>query len=148
MEFPSVGKQCAQDDCKQLDFLPFKCDSCSKSFCGDHRTYAQHQCATGLAKMSQRDDLIQLHDCPLCGTHIAVRAGEDINAKVEAHIVKGCKTRCCVQKCKVSDLAMLLQCNKCHQRVCLKHRWADSHTCAPHRNIPSAPARSKPIVVN
>ena len=97
MELPSIGKHCAHEGCKQLDFLPFRCDACTKNYCLDHRTYKEHACAAGLAKMSERDDLIQLHDCPLCGTHIAVRAGEDINTKVESHILKGCKTRCCVQ---------------------------------------------------
>ena len=58
-------------------------------------------------------------------------------------------TSCPRQKCSVSDLAQLLQCQKCHQRVCLKHRWQDQHTCAPQRrNVPAAPSRGKSIVVH
>ncbi|KAL3288096.1 hypothetical protein HHI36_002546 [Cryptolaemus montrouzieri] len=35
MEFPSIGVQCTQENCKQLDFLPQVC-SCGKSFCLEH----------------------------------------------------------------------------------------------------------------
>ncbi|KAK9886696.1 hypothetical protein WA026_017613 [Henosepilachna vigintioctopunctata] len=35
MEFPSIGSQCCQDNCMQLDFLPNIC-SCGKSFCKEH----------------------------------------------------------------------------------------------------------------
>jgi len=44
MEFPDFGKQCANKDCKQLDFLPVKCDKCHALFCKDHSTFDSHQC--------------------------------------------------------------------------------------------------------
>lgn len=28
--FPDLGKHCSEELCHQLDFLPFKCDACSK----------------------------------------------------------------------------------------------------------------------
>jgi len=42
MEFPNLGKHC--EICKQLDFLPFKCDLCKKYYCLDHRSYEKHKC--------------------------------------------------------------------------------------------------------
>lgn len=38
----SIGKKC--ELCKTLDFLPFDCKYCSKSFCLDHRTVTSHRC--------------------------------------------------------------------------------------------------------
>ena len=42
MEFSNLGKHC--NFCKQLDFLPFFCNNCSKYFCKDHRTEKNHNC--------------------------------------------------------------------------------------------------------
>ncbi|XP_022160548.1 AN1-type zinc finger protein 1-like [Myzus persicae] len=44
MEFPDFGKQCANKDCKQLDFLPVKCNNCHALFCKDHSRFDNHQC--------------------------------------------------------------------------------------------------------
>ncbi|KAG5195495.1 hypothetical protein JEQ12_012784 [Ovis aries] len=35
MEFPDLGKRCSEKACRQLDFLPLKCDSCKQDFCKD-----------------------------------------------------------------------------------------------------------------
>uniref|UniRef100_A0A0E0M0S6 AN1-type domain-containing protein n=1 Tax=Oryza punctata TaxID=4537 RepID=A0A0E0M0S6_ORYPU len=43
--FPDLGAQCDREDCNQLDFLPFDCDGCGKTFCAEHRTYRDHGCA-------------------------------------------------------------------------------------------------------
>lgn len=40
-----IGQHCAAPGCGQVDFLPFRCDCCSKSFCLDHRSYSAHACA-------------------------------------------------------------------------------------------------------
>jgi hypothetical protein len=36
MELPDIGKQCNEPSCRQLDFLPLKCEVCRGSFCSDH----------------------------------------------------------------------------------------------------------------
>lgn len=38
----NIGKNCQY--CNQLDFLPFICEFCEKTFCSQHRTIEQHQC--------------------------------------------------------------------------------------------------------
>ncbi|XP_072514595.1 AN1-type zinc finger protein 1 [Salminus brasiliensis] len=39
-----IGKHCEIQSCKQKDFLPFVCDSCSGVFCLDHRSRDSHSC--------------------------------------------------------------------------------------------------------
>ncbi|XP_060077045.1 AN1-type zinc finger protein 1-like [Ylistrum balloti] len=43
-EFPDLGKHCSLQSCKQLDFLPYDCDGCGKTFCGDHKFPDNHKC--------------------------------------------------------------------------------------------------------
>lgn len=35
MELPNIGVQCSESNCKQLDFLPYKC-KCGLTFCNNH----------------------------------------------------------------------------------------------------------------
>ena len=45
MELPHIGLRCIIPECKQLDFLPIKCDACNGIFCAEHYKYSQHNCA-------------------------------------------------------------------------------------------------------
>jgi predicted nucleic acid binding AN1-type Zn finger protein len=45
MELPELGEQCSFVGCGQLDFLPFNCDGCDRTFCLEHRT--SHGCRAG-----------------------------------------------------------------------------------------------------
>ncbi|XP_012878903.1 PREDICTED: AN1-type zinc finger protein 2A isoform X2 [Dipodomys ordii] len=51
MEFPDLGKHCSEKTCKQLDFLPLKCDACKQDFCKDHFTCATHTCPFAFKKV-------------------------------------------------------------------------------------------------
>ena len=42
MEIPTLGENCAFPGCGQLDFLPFVCKGCARTFCLDHRN--DHGC--------------------------------------------------------------------------------------------------------
>ncbi|KAL7300228.1 hypothetical protein TKK_0006867 [Trichogramma kaykai] len=44
MELPEVGSQCSFTECKQLDYLPLKCEKCLKIFCKDHYNASLHLC--------------------------------------------------------------------------------------------------------
>ncbi|KAJ2623688.1 hypothetical protein GGI26_002135 [Coemansia sp. RSA 1358] len=44
MELPDLGNQCAFEDCKQFDFLPFTCKYCQKQFCTIHGNIVVHNC--------------------------------------------------------------------------------------------------------
>src|ERR1700759_5535938 len=41
----AIGAHCQMAFCHQLDFLPFRCESCKGTFCLDHRTETAHSCA-------------------------------------------------------------------------------------------------------
>ncbi|XP_054429449.1 AN1-type zinc finger protein 2A isoform X2 [Pteronotus mesoamericanus] len=51
MEFPDLGKHCSEKACKQLDFLPLKCDMCEQDFCKDHFAYGAHKCPFAFKKI-------------------------------------------------------------------------------------------------
>jgi len=40
-----MGSHCEEPSCKQLDYLPMKCDACSRLFCKDHLLYDDHTCS-------------------------------------------------------------------------------------------------------
>lgn len=160
MEFPDLGKQCAKSDCQQLDFLPFKCGYCQKSFCEAHWKVLQHSCP--------RQDLIRdrrVPDCPLCGEIISMGPHEDPNTVVERHIRAGkCRTNraaseqppqksrgeegwCGYRKCKDKPL-VLVECSYCRNKYCLKHRFEGDHECTKRRggSVPVV-AASRPMDV-
>ena len=76
MELPHIGKSCSNTACNRLDFLPYKCDLCSKIFCQDHREYRDHNCPE-----QYRVDQ-QVPVCPKCGEIIPIKPGDDPNIKV------------------------------------------------------------------
>jgi len=131
MEFPDLGKQCCEKSCRQLDFLPMKCDACSLIFCKDHLQYDTHTCA-GLYKKN-----IQVPVCPLCNQPIPVSRGSVPDLAVSEHIENNCKVRskekvfsnkCNKSKCKKKELVPCI-CDSCKLNFCLTHRHPADHDC-------------------
>lgn len=134
MEFPDLGKHCSEPTCRQLDFLPVKCDACEKIFCHEHMKYASHNCESSYKKN------VQVPVCPLCNKPIPVSRGEPPDIAVSAHIDSLCqsdpaKTRrktytnkCSMKGCKVKELVPCI-CEKCRKNFCLKHRHERDHHC-------------------
>ena len=50
MELPHLGEHCSEASCKQLDYLPMKCDACNDLFCKDHLMYDDHVCKSKYKK--------------------------------------------------------------------------------------------------
>jgi hypothetical protein len=143
MEFSNLGKHCEHPRCHQLDFLPFKCDGCTKTYCLDHRTYDAHTCPKTLVVDKK------VPTCPLCDAIISIPKGGDINAAVDQHITSGCKppekekiykNKCTVKGCKQCEL-IPINCKQCRQIFCLKHRSPLDHKCS----VKLAPEPSKLI---
>jgi len=131
MELPHMGQHCSDSFCKQLDYLPMKCDACSQLFCKDHLQYDDHKC-TSLYKKN-----IQVPVCPLCNTPIPVARGAVPDLAVSAHIEENCQmkkkdkvftNKCNKPKCKKKELVACI-CDKCHLNFCLTHRHTADHEC-------------------
>lgn len=39
-----IGEHCSLQGCNQLDFLPYVCEQCGQTFCGQHRLPESHHC--------------------------------------------------------------------------------------------------------
>ncbi|XP_038836428.1 AN1-type zinc finger protein 2A-like isoform X2 [Salvelinus namaycush] len=136
MEFPNLGEHCSENSCKQLDFLPMRCDACEEIFCKDHITYANHKC------MSSYKKDIQVPVCPLCNTPIPIKRGEMPDIKVGEHIDRDCQSdpaqnkrkiftnKCSKGGCKQKEM-IRVTCDQCHMNYCLKHRHPLDHDCKP-----------------
>ncbi|XP_037094402.1 AN1-type zinc finger protein 2A-like [Pollicipes pollicipes] len=134
MEFPDLGKHCSQSSCRQIDFLPVKCDACQNIFCKDHFTYAQHQCPSAYKKN------VQVPVCPLCSAPVPIARGALPDAAVSLHIDNDCASdpavkkrkiytnRCSKKGCKVKELVKVT-CDSCMLNFCLSHRHAQDHDC-------------------
>ncbi|KAI8867183.1 hypothetical protein GQ42DRAFT_115813, partial [Ramicandelaber brevisporus] len=144
MEFPTVGAHCSAPSCNQLDFLPFTCDGCHKSFCKDHFTpdfdsnnLLGHQCS---AKRPGTTSARTVPTCPICSQPVPVRKGEDPNLRMDIHIRNGCQKApqtvtgqvynkpCAVPSCASKNLVTSV-CKRCSKQHCLTHRLESAHKC-------------------
>uniref|UniRef100_A0A8C5ZAA9 Zinc finger AN1-type containing 2A n=1 Tax=Marmota marmota marmota TaxID=9994 RepID=A0A8C5ZAA9_MARMA len=133
MEFPDLGKHCSEKTCKQLDFLPLKCDACNQDFCKDHFTYAGHKCPFAFKKD------VKVPVCPLCNVPIPVKRGEIPDVVVGEHIDRDCAYhpgkkkekvftyRCSKEGCKKKEMVPLA-CAQCQGSFCIQHRHPLDHS--------------------
>lgn len=127
--------------CVILDFLPVKCDSCSKVFCSSHYNYEQHSCS------GTRKD-VQVPVCPLCGEPVPTAPGVQPDITVGQHIDQQCKSdtkkiytnRCNHKGCKRKEL-IPVTCSQCKLNFCLRHRHTSDHNCMM-RNMNEADQRT------
>lgn len=112
-----VGKHCESEYCNQLDFLPFYCQSCEKTFCLDHRSETAHKCARAGA-WAERKRLAEL---------ARPSAGE--GRQVRDYVAQ---KPCAAQSCKTTvgtSLVPGVHCQGCNRDYCLKHRLKEEHDC-------------------
>eukprot|EP01127_Copromyxa_protea_P010910 TRINITY_DN2708_c0_g1_i6.p1 TRINITY_DN2708_c0_g1~~TRINITY_DN2708_c0_g1_i6.p1 ORF type:complete len:294 (-),score=28.81 TRINITY_DN2708_c0_g1_i6:27-887(-) len=138
-----IGQHCSYNDCNMLDFLPFTCDRCKEVFCGEHRRYEDHKCAISYDKV--------VPSCPLCNQIIHCKPGEDVNAKVNAHINQGCpkevtattkKYPCSLNLCKSKELQPIY-CANCKKQYCMRHKLPSAHSCSANNRPSSSPSTTK-----
>ena len=77
MELPDLGRHCANPVCKQLDYLPFKCQYCKQEYCDEHSNPKDHNCPN-----APSDDGERVPVCPVCNVPVPVSRGEDPNIRV------------------------------------------------------------------
>ncbi|ERT02516.1 AN1-like Zinc finger family protein [Sporothrix schenckii 1099-18] len=123
-----TGKHCQYEYCRQLDFLPFFCQSCRKTFCLDHRTESAHHCAHEGA-WAERRRKAQLAR-PSAG---ADRTMRDLVSQ------KPCASPACKTVVGTS-LVPGVHCSNCNRDYCLKHRLREDHNCANLKPIGARPS--------
>lgn len=123
-----IGKHCEFEYCNQLDFLPFMCQSCSRTYCLDHRTENSHQCAHAGA-WAERRRKAQL-------AHQSIGSGRMLQDKVS-------RKPCASPECKTevgTSLTPGVHCDTCNRDYCLKHRLKEEHDCKNLIPIGARPA--------
>ncbi len=99
-----IGRQCSHSSCLLVDFLPFKCQHCTNSFCADHFKPESHSCS----KYDETKYNRVAPDCqsfllsppspwpntvypgPLCNEPVPIPPGEDPNIRMERHLTVYC----------------------------------------------------------
>ncbi|KAK4144538.1 uncharacterized protein C8A04DRAFT_11451 [Dichotomopilus funicola] len=113
-----TGSHCQYSYCNQLDFLPFRCQSCDKTFCLDHRTEDGHACTNpGAWAARKREAELAKHS-----------AGE--GRRMRDLIAQ---KPCADDNCKTTIGTALIpgvHCTNCNRDYCLKHRLPEDHACS------------------
>ncbi|KAM4054556.1 AN1-like zinc finger domain-containing protein [Hirsutella rhossiliensis] len=124
-----VGKHCQYEYCNQLDFLPFLCQSCTRTYCLDHRSESAHKCANPGA-WAERKRLAQLSR-PSIGQDKVLR--DRVSQKP-----------CATPECKTvvgTSLTPGVHCQTCNRDYCLKHRLQEDHDCKNLVPVGARPAQ-------
>eukprot|EP00118_Oscarella_pearsei_P002371 m.10378 g.10378 ORF g.10378 m.10378 type:complete len:141 (+) comp22248_c0_seq2:739-1161(+) len=132
VDLMNLGKHCNASSCHRLDFLPFECEKCGKTFCSDHRNADKHGC------LSAEEGDARVPICPLCNQMIMKGRKDDVNVQVDRHIMSGCRdlvvqqkqrVRCAKKSCRQVE-PFPFTCSKCGQRYCVRHRHHQDHACS------------------
>lgn len=112
-----VGKHCQLEYCNQIDFLPFLCQSCGKTYCQEHRTEDSHKCANPGAWARRR------REAELAKSGIG--AGKQLRYRVAE---KPCDSPSCSTKIG-SARNPGVHCQTCRRDYCHTHRLKEEHNC-------------------
>ncbi|KAI9641770.1 hypothetical protein NHQ30_009627 [Ciborinia camelliae] len=110
-----IGVHCQYEYCNQLDFLPFRCESCRGTFCLDHRTESSHHCSRPGEWAARR--------------RLANQSKHSLGeGKMKADVEKPCASPICKTTIGTS-LSTGVHCSTCNRDYCLKHRLREDHDC-------------------
>ncbi|KAK5661185.1 hypothetical protein OQA88_11076 [Cercophora sp. LCS_1] len=129
-----IGSHCQFTYCNQLDFLPFFCQSCRKTFCLDHRSETSHQCDNAGAWAERK----RLADLSRQSAGEGKRMRDLISQKP-----------CADDSCKTvigTSLVPGVHCTNCNRDYCLKHRLREDHDCK--NKVPIGARPTQDIVVD
>lgn len=116
-DLESIGRHCQFEYCGQLDFLPFRCESCHSTFCLEHRSETAHKCPRAGEWARQRNGTANQKE-----NRTASEKPNIYNSDQCAHVT--CKTLINTLK----DPGV--RCPNCNRQYCLKHRLREEHDCA------------------
>ena len=153
------GAHCDEAGCHQLDFLPFTCDHCHRTFCLDHRDPSHHTCNFDVTQQRQ------MPTCPVCSQRIFVQSTQSPDGVVNAHILSGCRLhlmkdvevsvkkrqsaalRCdLVDGCANRESYSTVLCKKCGLQFCLTHRFPENHKCTKRQTLTAHSSRLSPLL--
>ncbi|KAB8349859.1 hypothetical protein FH972_023872 [Carpinus fangiana] len=117
-DLDDIGAHCQASFCNQLDFLPFRCESCRGTFCLDHRSETAHKCprAGEWARNRARQ------------SGLSSTSGPSAKPTILTH-----ESQCASPQCKTlidTPLVPGIGCENCNRRYCLKHRLREDHNCS------------------
>ncbi|KAJ5096188.1 hypothetical protein NUU61_005544 [Penicillium alfredii] len=121
-DLESIGRHCQFEYCGQLDFLPFRCESCHSTFCLDHRSETAHKCARAGEWARRRSGARSSSTANTKENRSAPEKPNIYNSEQCAHLE--CKTLIHTLK----DPGV--RCPDCNRQYCLKHRLREEHDCA------------------
>lgn len=126
-DLEAIGRNCQYEYCHQLDFLPFRCESCRGTFCLDHRTETAHRCshAGEWARRKRARDTSSV--APTVKSTV-------YNSDQCAH--PSCKTLINTSKNPA------VHCDTCRRSYCLQHRLREGHDCARLIPLGARPPRA------
>ncbi|KAJ5329109.1 hypothetical protein N7452_009499 [Penicillium brevicompactum] len=119
-DLETIGRHCQYEYCGQLDFLPFRCESCRSTFCLDHRSETAHQ-------------------CPREGEWARRRNGTQNNENRPPP-----KNPPSTTQTSVSTPNPAVRCPQCNHQYCLKHRLREEHDCAKVTPLGARAANAAP----
>ncbi|PSK34185.1 AN1-type zinc finger protein TMC1 [Elsinoe australis] len=124
-EVEAIGTHCQMSFCHQLDFLPFRCESCQGKYCLDHRSETAHSCpqagAWARKRAAQASAAYTPSPKPSVLTHEKQCAEVSCKTLIDTPRIQG------------------VQCEKCNRRYCLKHRFEEDHDCKNLKPIGARP---------
>ena len=129
----AIGSHCQMPFCHQLDFLPFRCESCQGKYCLDHRSETAHSCPQEGAWAKRRA-------AQLNGT-VSSSYKPTPKPSVLTH-----EQQCSNPSCKTlidTPLVSGVHCQDCNRRYCLKHRFREEHNCDKLTPIGARPGQSQ-----
>ncbi|KAK5075909.1 hypothetical protein LTR70_009888 [Exophiala xenobiotica] len=125
----AIGAHCGYEYCHQLDFLPFKCQSCGGKFCLDHRTEDGHRCPKkGAWAQRRRENNTSATTLPT-------------TEKPSLLTSQQCSSPVCNTFVNTSQ-NLGVHCSTCNRTYCLKHRFPEDHDC---KNLTPLSARTSEI---
>ncbi|OAL38281.1 hypothetical protein AYO20_02340 [Fonsecaea nubica] len=130
----AIGAHCEFAYCHQLDFLPFRCDSCHHTYCLDHRSETAHKCPRAGEWARNR----RLNSIGKTGGTTTTGGRQGKPNHVNA-------TQCAETTCKTfvnTSQNLGVHCPQCNRTYCLKHRFREDHDC---KNL--TPLGARPIEI-
>ncbi|KAL2005891.1 hypothetical protein VTN00DRAFT_10384 [Thermoascus crustaceus] len=131
-DLEAIGRNCQFEFCGQLDFLPFRCESCKGTFCLEHRTETAHKCTHAGEWARRRNAANNSNSTLSSSTSTSSQKPTVYNSNQCSH--PSCKTLIDTLK----DPGV--HCQNCNRRYCLKHRLREEHDCSKLTPLGARPA--------